>query len=953
MIPSYDDNDDVEDEWGLHSTAPEEEETDHSSQELREMANAAFASNDLDSAVPLYSMAIERLMKENEALTLDDDSDKSSSNCNSNSNSDQLRESIERMIILLSNRSVCLYKMESYNEAKIDAQQAFQISDESNHKAAFRLAKAMIALEEYPEAIEVLKTAIAAASVADVGISNDIGTVSQSNAPELTKLLQTAHTLILQQKNIPQAIELSKLTSIIHPPPHQKESYQPSIRHFEKMQELGEGNYSQVISVKHVVTGEHFALKIIEKKKIDQLAKRQHPNVYNEVAMEKQILGHRLKLHEHDKEPFLKGSQRIIQLYHTFQDYNHLYYLMDLPTLHGGGDVWSTIRSFSTNKMVGTFPSLARLHLFQLLEGLEFIHSRGVVHRDLKAENMLLDSRGNLILVDFGTAKDLIVRKWNGPEFVGTPDFMAPEAIAGPAKKKQKKDEELEGVGDNGNAAGEQEGDRKQREKEYATEGRVGGADHTLDLWSFGAVAFQLLTGTTPFASPSQYLCFLKIQRGLLCRPTGIADDDAWDLIERLMTMEPKERFGAECFEYVAGKDGAPNQMLQKEEGKGYACIRNHPYFVKLHDQSLKEGKEDEPMRPIPSLRDLCVPACAELVQKDYTNLDIDKEHPPGGGSSHDMLRLNMHDRRRVMDYLDKLRVLPQPRTYKRFFTTKQEARLGKIRQSTRDFVGLTQMNDKQYQFPTKDSENIDEERSDVIETIFPIRYMHVSNPLFDKEVNLSCSEEERKGHISTLKESLKKVNRIRPKVVVASGYMDDECRKFMGKVNESIPVALNDGLSFYAFWSRGGQGLVLRTNDFVGVNSSIAQKCEQAQWLKQELEQSRMTRHHVFVFVDCSPKKLPAWLVKLLAKGRVLCLFGPHSDSPAVEKEYTYSVEGGLKSDDSSSDSDHDDDNSLSSSESEAENDEHTMQIIARGDGTLRCWQLEQYGAWEFENIL
>jgi hypothetical protein len=83
------------------------------------------------------------------------------------------------------------------------------------------------------------------------------------------------------------------------------------------------------------------------------------------------------------------------------------------------------------------------------------------------------------------------------------------------------------------------------------------------------------------------------------------------------------------------------------------------------------------------------------------------------------------------------------------------------------------------------------------------------------------------------------------------------------------------------------------------------------------------------------------------------LCLFGPHSDSPAVEKEYTYSVEGGLKSNDSSSDSDHDDDNSLSSSESEAENDEHTMQIIARGDGTLRCWQLEQYGAWEFENIL
>ena len=931
MIPSFNDNDNEEDEWGHHSTAPEEEETEHSSQELREMANAAFASNDLDSAVPLYSMAIERLMEENKA------------------SSHAVQESIELMIILLSNRSVCLYKMESYNEAKIDAQQAFNISHESNPKAAFRLAKAMIALEEYPQAIEVLHAAIAAASKSETGIP--------SKELELTKLLQTAHTHLLQQKHIPQAIELSKLTSIIHPPPHQKESYQPSIRHFEKLQQLGEGNYSQVISVKHIVTGEYFALKIIEKKKVEQLAKRQHPNVYNEIEMEKQVLGHTLKIHkhghnhdhEHEHEPFLKGSQRIIHLHHTFQDYNHLYYLMDLPTLHGGGDVWSTIRTISTNKMVGTFPSLARMHLFQLLEALEFIHSRGIVHRDLKAENMLLDSKGNLILVDFGTAKDLIVRKWNGPEFVGTPDFMAPEAIAGPAKRKQQQ-QNNEGLEDSGNANAnvteEHESDREQRENEFATEGRTGGADHTLDLWSFGAVAYQLLTGTTPFASPSQYLCFLKIQRGLLCRPTGIADDDAWDLIEKLMKLEPKERFGADCFQYIAGKDGAPNQMLQKEEGKGYACIRNHPYFANLHEQSLKECSEDEPTRPIPSLRDLSVPACAELVQKDYTNLDIDKEHPPGGGSSHDMLRLNTHDRRRVMDYLEKLRVLSQPRVYRRFFKTKQEARLGKARQSLRDFVGLTQMNDKQYQFPMKDSENIDEERSDVIETIFPIRYMHVSNPLFDEEVNLSCSVEERKGHISTLKESLKKVNRIRPKVVVASGYLDDECRKFMGKVNESIPVALNDGSSFYAFWSRGGQGLVLRTSDFVGVDSSIAQKCEQVQWLRQELEQSRMTRHHVFAFVDCSPMKLPTWLLKLLTKGRVLCLFGPHSNSSAIEEKFMYSDEGGLKCDDSDSN----DDNSLSSLESDEEDEECMMQIIARGDGTLRSWQLEEYGAWKFE---
>ena len=301
------------------------------------------------------------------------------------------------------------------------------------------------------------------------------------------------------------------------------------------------------------------------------------------------------------------------------------------------------------------------------------------------------------------------------------------------------------------------------------------------------------------------------------------------------------------------------------------------------------------------------------------------------------------------MDFLDKLRVLSQPRIYRRFFKSKQEARLGKVRENTRDFVGLTQMNDKQYQFPMKDSDNTDEEQSDVIETIFPIQYMHVNNPLFDKDTNLACTEEERKSHISALKDSLKRVNRTRPKVVVASGYLDEECRKFMGKVNESIPVALNDGSAFYAFWSRGGQGLVLRAKDFVGDESSVAKKCAQTIWLKQELEQSKMTQHHTFAFVDCDPDMLPDWLIKLLAEGRVLCLFGTHHDSIAHERDCVYSTKED-REDKHSSDK-NDDEASLSSLESGAEGEEHTMKIIGRGDGTLRCVQLEEYGAWEFKD--
>ena len=82
-----------------------------------------------------------------------------------------------------------------------------------------------------------------------------------------------------------------------------------------------------------------------------------------------------------------------------------------------GWDLWSTLRY--KEKMVGTHASLAKVHLFELLEALEFIHERGVVHRDLKAENILLSPHGHILLIDFGTAKDLIHTQFNGPEFVG------------------------------------------------------------------------------------------------------------------------------------------------------------------------------------------------------------------------------------------------------------------------------------------------------------------------------------------------------------------------------------------------------------------------------------------------------------------------------------------------------------------------------------------------------
>lgn len=143
------------------------------------------------------------------------------------------------------------------------------------------------------------------------------------------------------------------------------------------------------------------------------------------------------------------------------QDYGNLYFLMELHQEHG--DLWSQIRYKKC--MVGCHSSLIRTYAYELLSALEHCHSYGIVHRDIKPENVLLSERGgHVVLIDFGTAKDLIQTDLNGPEFVGTPDFMSPEAV-----------------------------------KEFEKGGN--GCDFTADLWALGVVLYQLYSGALPFES--------------------------------------------------------------------------------------------------------------------------------------------------------------------------------------------------------------------------------------------------------------------------------------------------------------------------------------------------------------------------------------------------------------------------------------------------------------------
>lgn len=247
-------------------------------QKLRLAANARFAANALDEALPLYSLAVEVARKRLEQYPED--------------------QMMEDCIIHLCNLSACLYKMEMYEEACTNAAEAVSFSSGRNLKALFRLARAQMATKDYSSALDTIQRATSLCEEELLqhdqqthGATNDTSIINSTllQRKEFDKLRAVA----LREQS--QAADLSSSSMDIKSIKHEPRT--PSIKEFTRATKssdlyapLGVGNFSTVVVCQHKLTKETFALKIIEKEECKKLAKRQHPNVFNEVAMERRIL---------------------------------------------------------------------------------------------------------------------------------------------------------------------------------------------------------------------------------------------------------------------------------------------------------------------------------------------------------------------------------------------------------------------------------------------------------------------------------------------------------------------------------------------------------------------------------------------------------------------------------------------------------------------------------------
>eukprot|EP00252_Welwitschia_mirabilis_P017576 TRINITY_DN3892_c0_g1_i1.p1 TRINITY_DN3892_c0_g1~~TRINITY_DN3892_c0_g1_i1.p1 ORF type:complete len:211 (-),score=31.83 TRINITY_DN3892_c0_g1_i1:212-844(-) len=166
---------------------------------------------------------------------------------------------------------------------------------------------------------------------------------------------------------------------------------------------LGEGTYAKVKAARNVFTGERFAVKIIDKKMIFK------NNLMNQVKREITTM----KLVRHPN---------IVHLYEVLASKRRVYLIMEYVAGGELSDRLDDVEKLSEGE--------ARKYFHQLINAVDYCHSRNVYHRDLKPQNLLLDQNGNLKITDFGLS---VLRQTDAilSTSCGSPDYAAPEVILG------------------------------------------------------------------------------------------------------------------------------------------------------------------------------------------------------------------------------------------------------------------------------------------------------------------------------------------------------------------------------------------------------------------------------------------------------------------------------------------------------------------------------------------
>ncbi|XP_062432363.1 ribosomal protein S6 kinase alpha-5 isoform X1 [Rhea pennata] len=293
------------------------------------------------------------------------------------------------------------------------------------------------------------------------------------------------------------------------------------IENFELLKVLGTGAYGKVFLVRKVSghdAGKLYAMKVLKKATIVQKAK-----TTEHTRTERQVLEH------------IRQSPFLVTLHYAFQTDTKLHLILDYIN---GGELFTHLSQrerFSENEV--------QIYIGEIVLALEHLHKLGIIYRDIKLENILLDSDGHVVLTDFGLSKEFLNdENERAYSFCGTIEYMAPDIVKG---------------GDTGH-------------------------DKAVDWWSVGVLMYELLTGASPFTVDGEKNSQAEISRRILkSEPPYPQEMSALskDIIQRLLMKDPKKRLGC-----------GPTDADE---------IKQHPFFQNLNWDDLAAKKVSAPFKPV------------------------------------------------------------------------------------------------------------------------------------------------------------------------------------------------------------------------------------------------------------------------------------------------------------------------------------------------------------------
>uniref|UniRef100_A0A8C7FJP0 non-specific serine/threonine protein kinase n=1 Tax=Oncorhynchus kisutch TaxID=8019 RepID=A0A8C7FJP0_ONCKI len=308
----------------------------------------------------------------------------------------------------------------------------------------------------------------------------------------------------------------------------------PHIGNYRLLKTIGKGNFAKVKLARHVLTGKEVAVKIIDKTQLNS-----------------------------------SSLQKVVKLFEVIETEKTLYLVMEYAS---GGEVFDYLVAHGRMK-----EKEARAKFRQIVSAVQYCHQKCIVHRDLKAENLLLDSDMNIKIADFGFSNEFVMGS-KLDTFCGSPPYAAPELFQG---------------------------------KKYD--------GPEVDVWSLGVILYTLVSGSLPFDGQNLKELRERVLRGKYRIPFYMSTD-CENLLKKFLILNPTKRGSLEQIM----KDRWMNVGHEEEELK--------PYIEPMPD--YKDPKRTEIMiqmgYSMEEVQDSLVnqkynEVMATYLLLDYTNHELDE----------------------------------------------------------------------------------------------------------------------------------------------------------------------------------------------------------------------------------------------------------------------------------------------------------------------------------------